>query len=68
MYTLVEALVRERMHEQRQSASRARQVQHLADAQRRHRRLERARAAEVRHHLRVQRLTAAVDRSVVEAV
>jgi len=60
MYTMVEALVRERMHEQERSSHRARLVREMTAAQRWHRRQVRARAAEQRHLQRVQSLTAAV--------
>jgi len=60
MQSMVEALVRERMHESVRTAHRARLVNELTAARRWHRRQERARVAHERHSRRVEVLSAAV--------
>lgn len=56
MYTMVEALVRERMHEQLADAHRARLVRTLSANQRWQRREARFRQAELRHRRQGQTL------------
>ncbi|MGN6608954.1 MAG: hypothetical protein ACTHMS_18325 [Jatrophihabitans sp.] len=56
MYTLVEALVRERMHEQVAGAQHARMVRSLSAAQRWEKRVSRFHRAEQRHRRQAESL------------
>ena len=66
MYTMVEALVRERMHEQVAGAQRARLARELSAGRRWERREARFRQAERRHRMRAER--SAVDLAPSRAV